>query len=68
MSQSVLVPYYKIYINGKEIDEYRYSMLGTLEIEDNASGSDSLSMSFSDPELRILSDNIFKKDAKVKVQ
>ena len=36
MSQEILVPYYKIYINGKEIDEYRYSMLGNKEIKDKA--------------------------------
>lgn len=63
----ILVPYFKIFIDGKEIDEYRYSMLDSLEVEENASGSDALSLSFSDPELTILSDNIFKRDAKVKV-
>ena len=62
----ILVPYYKIVINGTEIDSYRYSMFLNAEFEDNASGSDSLKLQFSDPDLKILSDNIFKKDAKVK--
>ena len=55
----VKIPYYAIYINGVELDEYRMSMLESIDFEDNATGSDLLTLSFYDPDLILLSDNIF---------
>ena len=42
MSESVRVPYYCIYINGVELDEYRMNMLESIVFEDTSSGSDLL--------------------------
>ena len=55
----VKIPYYAIYINGVELDEYRMNMLESIDFEDNATGSDLLTLTFYDPDLVLLSDNIF---------
>ena len=59
MSESIKVPYYAIYINGVELDEYRMNMLESITLEDNSTGSDLLTLHFYDPDLVLLSDNIF---------
>lgn len=61
----LLMPYYQLFINGKEIDELRYSMIDTIDVEDNGTGSDLLKITLSDPDLIMLSDNIFVEDVKV---
>lgn len=61
----VKIPYYAIYINGVEIDEYRMCMLESINFEDNATGSDLLTLSFYDPDLKLLSDNIFVPNCNV---
>lgn len=63
---TVLAPYYRIYLNGKELDEFRYSMIEKVIFEDNASGSDLLTIHIEDPEFIFLNDNIFVEDARVK--
>lgn len=63
---TILTPYYRIYIKGKELDEFRYSMIKQVVYEDNASGSDLLTIYIEDPEFIFLNDNIFIEDAKVK--
>lgn len=65
MSTSVKTPYFNLTINGKEIDSYRMSMLESITFEDNATGSDLLTVTFYDPDLLILSDDIFVEDRKV---
>lgn len=62
---NVKIPYYAIYINGVEIDEYRMCMLESITFEDNATGSDLLTLSFYDPDLKLLSDNIFVPNCNV---
>lgn len=61
----LLMPYYQLFISGREIDEHRYSMIDTIDFEDTASGSDLLKIVLNDPDLEILSDNIFVEDVKV---
>lgn len=61
----LLTPYYQLYINGREIDELRYSMIDTIDFEDNSSGSDLLKITISDPDLILLSDNIFVEDVRI---
>lgn len=65
MSESVKVPYYCIYINGVELDEYRMNMLESIVFEDTSSGSDLLTLTFYDPDLVLLSDNIFVQHCNV---
>lgn len=62
----LLVPYYRIYIKGKELSEYRYSLITQVVYEDNATGSDLLTIVAEDPDYAFIDDNIFKEDAKVK--
>lgn len=58
--------YYQIIINGRELDERRYSMIRKVEHQDTSSGSDLLTITIDDPDLEFLQDNIFLKDATVK--
>ncbi len=63
---SIKSMYYEIVINGKEIDEKRYSMIKSVTHEDTSSGSDLLTIKIDDPDLEFLEDNIFVKDATIK--
>lgn len=60
------MPKYYLYINGKELDTFRYSMIQDITFEDNASGSDLLTINIEDPEFLFINDNIFLEDNKVK--
>lgn len=63
---SLLMPYYRVYINGKELDDFRYSMIQSITYEDNATGSDLLTIDIQDPEFIFLDDNIFLEDVPIK--
>lgn len=63
---SLLMPRYLLYINGKELDDFRYSMITDVVYEDNATGSDLLKITVEDPEFLFINDNIFLEDNKVK--
>lgn len=65
ISMPVKIPFYSICINGVEIDEYRMNMLESISYEDNSTGSDLLTLNFYDPDLVLLSDNIFVEECKV---
>lgn len=57
---------YNIYLNGTELDDFRYDMIQSVTYEDNATGSDLLTIEIEDPEFIFIDDNIFLEDAKVK--
>ena len=59
--------YYQIIINGREIDDKRYSMIQSLKVEDTDSGSDLVTIVVDDPDLEFLQDAIFVQDATIKV-
>lgn len=63
---SLLMPYYQIYIGGKELDDFRYSMIDNVIFEDNASGSDLLTIKVTDPDFIFINDDIFIEEKKVK--
>ena len=63
---SLLMPYYQIYIGGQELDDFRYSMIDNVVFEDNASGSDLLTITITDPDFIFINDNIFVEEKKVK--
>ena len=63
---SLLMPKYQIFIGGAELDEFRYSMIQEVTFEDNATGSDLLSISILDPDFIFIDDNIFLEDKTVK--
>lgn len=60
------MPYYRLYINGKELDDFRYSMIQSIVYEDNSTGSDLLTINIEDPEFIFLDDNIFIEDVPIK--
>ena len=62
----ILMPYYRIYICGKELDDFRYSMIQSITFEDYATGSDLLTIEILDPEFIFLDDKIFVEDVKIK--
>lgn len=66
MSELLTSMKYIIYIDGVEIDEFRYSMIQQVVYEDNASGSDLLAITFEDPEFLFINDDVFVVDKKVK--
>lgn len=59
-------PYYRIYLQGKELDDFRQSMIEEVVFEDHSTGSDLLSIRVNDPEFIFLDDDIFIEEAKVK--
>ena len=63
---TLLMPKYMLYINGKELDDFRYSMVEEITYEDSASGSDLLTLKINDPEFIFVNDKIFLEDNKVK--
>lgn len=63
---TLLMPYYQLFIGGKELDDFRYSMIQSITFEDNASGSDLLSITITDPDFIFINDDIFLEDKKVK--
>lgn len=65
MSEPIKVPYFNLTLRGKELDEYRMSMINSVVYEDNATGSDLLTISLTDPDLELLSDDIFVKECPV---
>lgn len=63
---NVLMPKYRLYIGGKEIDGDKYAMIQSITYEDNASGSDLLTINIEDPDFLYINDNIFIEENKVK--
>lgn len=59
-------PFYQIWINGVELDSLRYSLITSVTFEDNANGSDLLSINIEDPEFVFINDSIFIEENKVK--
>ena len=57
--------YYTLSISGVEIDSYRKSLIEDITIQENASGSDVLSITISDPDFTFLDDNIFVEEVPV---
>lgn len=62
----ILMPCYQLFIKGQELDEFRYSMIQSITFEDNATGSDLLTIEIEDPEFVFINDDIFIEDVKVK--
>jgi hypothetical protein len=57
---------YELYVGGKKLDSYRKSLIQDISLEDNASGSDLLTLTVADPDFLFIDDNIFVEDTPVK--
>lgn len=59
--------YYKVFLNGKKLDDDRFNSIQSINIEENSKGSDTCTMDVQDPNFVFIEDNIFSKEATVKV-
>ena len=64
----VLSCYWKVYINGTELDLHRRKCIKDISIEENCDGSDTCTIKVSDPNFLYIEDNIFLEDATVYVE
>ena len=64
----VLSCYWKMCINGKELDEARRRCIGDISIEENCDYSDTCSFKVNDPNFLYIEDNIFIEDATINVE
>ena len=67
-NDSVLSAFYKVYINGKEIDLERKLCITSINITEQISGSDTMTITVQDPEMVYISDNIYKSNTPIKVE
>lgn len=59
---------YKIWINGAEMSSDRMEMVTDVVYEDNCTGSDLLTITISDPNLKFFGDNVILHGAKIKFE
>ena len=64
----VLSAFYKVYIDGKEIDLERKLCITSIDITEQISGSDTMTITIQDPEMVYISDNIYKSNTPIKVE
>lgn len=64
MDRSIAISY-DLYIGGKLIDFHRKSLIQNIELEENSSGSDILTISIADPDFVFIEDNIFVEETHV---
>lgn len=61
----VLSCYWKISINGKELDDARRRCIDSVDIQEQCDGSDTLTLTVNDPNFIYLEDNIFIEEATI---
>lgn len=64
----VLSCYWKVHINGKELDQERVHCIDSIEISEQCDGSDVCNIRVYDPNFVFINDNIFVDDAKISVE
>ena len=67
IQDSVLSCFYKLYIAGKELDETRMRCVTEITVDEVCSGSDSMTIKISDPDMVFITDNIFKDDVSIRL-
>lgn len=60
--------YWKVYINGKELDEARRRCIEDISVQEQCDGSDTCTLKISDPDFLFIEDNIFIEEATVSVE
>ena len=68
MDNEVLVCMWKVYINGKELDDRRRECVENVDINEQCDGSDTCTILVHDPDFYFLEDNIFIEEATIKVE
>lgn len=64
----VLSCYWKVFINGKELDDSRRNCIESIDITEQCDGSDTCDIKVSDPNFIFIEDNIFVEEATVSVE
>lgn len=64
---SVLSVWYDLYINSKQVDETRKNCITSIEISEVDTGTDSLTLNISDPDMLYIEDDIYKEDVPIKL-
>lgn len=64
----VLSCYWKVHINGKELDQSRVNCIDGIDIEELCDGSDTCTIRVNDPNFVFINDNIFVNEATVSVE
>lgn len=67
MNKSINV-IYKIYLNGKTLTPAQKKSITSIETEELCDGSDTLTLSVSDPDYTYINSNIYKEEATIKVE
>lgn len=65
---NVLSCYWKIRINGQELDQARVDCIDSIDLEEQCNGSDMCTIKVNDPNFVFINDNIFIEEAKVSVE
>ena len=63
----VLSCYWKVHINGKELDRSRRECIDNIDIEEQCDGSNTCTLTVNDPDFLFIEDNIFVEEATVSV-
>lgn len=65
---NVLSCYWKVCINGKELDKNRRECIKSIDIEELCDGSDTCTIVVNDPDFYFIEDNIFIEEATISVE
>lgn len=65
---NVLSCYWKVSINGKELDEARRNCIEGIDMQEQCDGSDTCTLKLNDPKFIYLEDNIFLEEATVSIE
>lgn len=63
----ILSFYWKVSINGRELDQARRDCIDSIEIEELCDGSDTCTIKLNDPDFVFIEDNIFVEEATVSI-
>lgn len=64
----VLSCYWKVSLNGVELDESRRKCINSIDIKEQCDGSNTCTLNVSDPSFLFIEDNIFLEESTVKVE
>lgn len=64
---SVLSCFWNLYISGKELDETRKLCVTEISVDEVISGSDSMTINISDPDMLFITDDIFKEGVSIRL-
>lgn len=67
-SDAVLTPVYDVWISGKKLSLERKSCITDINIKDTDVGSDTATLTISDPDFLFIEDNIFLEDNKIQIK